>query len=347
MQNSYQLLLQNLKNGRKTLFITHCGPNGITKTVHDGNATAKWAGTDGREAALHVDRHDDEITLAEFFTPQPRLIILGGGHIAAPLAAMGAMLNFDVVIFDDRPSFANRSRFPDAHEIICDYFESMTQRIAIRHNDYIAIVTRGHKHDLQCLNALLKIDIPCYIGMIGSSRRVGIVRRQMLAEGYAAEDLERLHAPIGIDIGAVTPEEIAVSIVAEMIQERRQRPAAKNGLTAGRYEGDFTDMGLLEWLAEKNDEKAAIITVLSVKGSTPRGVGAKMGVLDNGRIVGSIGGGCAEADVVREARRIIRDGGYCCKIIDMIDSVEENGMVCGGVMEVLIEARRGKDSGPV
>lgn len=340
MQNSYQLLLHNLKNGRKTLFVTHCGPDGITKTVHDGNFPAAWAGMYGREPALLVDRHDDEITVAEFFIPKPRMIILGAGHIAAPLAAMGTMLNFDVVIFDDRPSFANRSRFPDAHEIICDYFDSMTQRITIRHNDYIAIVTRGHKHDLQCLNALLKIDVPCYIGMIGSSRRVGIVRRQMLAEGYAAEDLKRLHAPIGIDIGAVTPEEIAVSIVAEMIQEKRQRPAVKSGLTAGWCEGGFTDMGLLEWLAGESDEKAAIITVLSVKGSTPRGVGAKMGVLENGRIVGSIGGGCAEADVVKDARRIIRDGGYCCKLIDMTDSAEENGMVCGGVMEVLIEARR-------
>lgn len=330
MPNIYRQLLDSLTKGREAVLLTICGPDRLAKTVCEDPGVFG-----GGEEAVRVAGEADRFTVLERLSPGPRLVILGAGHVAVPLAAMGAMLQFEVVVFDDRPSFANRSRFPGAREVVCDYFEAAAGRLAFRKNDYVAIVTRGHKHDQNCLRAVLRGDMPRYVGMIGSKRRVRIVREQLLGEGFAPEVLERLHAPIGLAIGAVTPEEIALSILAEMVQERRWRSPGTGG---GRDEGAFADAELLQWLASDHEEKAALVTVLSVRGSAPRGAGAKMAVLEDGRIIGSIGGGCSEAEVVREARRIAAQGGWRRKTVDMADSAEDDGMVCGGVMEVLIEA---------
>jgi xanthine dehydrogenase accessory factor len=243
---------------------------------------------------------------------------------------MAHLLKFKVTVFDDRPSFADRTRFPDASEVICESFERISQRLAFRGNDYVAIMTRGHRHDIECLRSVLSSEaFPLYVGMIGSRRRVALVRRQMKEEGFSSERLERLHAPIGLDIGAVGPEEIALSILAEIVREKRGSVSQKRESHA--------DMELLESLAGAAEERAAVVTVVATKGPTPREAGAKMAVFYDGRTVGSIGGGCAEADVARDARQIILEGGYRLRTIDMEDSAEEDGMACGGKMEVLIE----------
>ncbi|MDR1874534.1 MAG: XdhC family protein [Synergistaceae bacterium] len=339
-------MFQNLQNGDEVVLVTRSRPDGLVKTLHAGTFPAE--GAQERNAypalkdALRVEKNGEEVTIVECFLPPPRLIIFGGGHIAVPLSLMGAMLKFDVTVFDDRPSFAGRTRFPGAAEVICDSFERVAERLTIRKNDYVVIVTRGHRHDQECLRAVLNGEIPRYMGMIGSRRRAAIVRRQMAEEGYAPL-MERLHSPIGLPIGAVTPEEIAVSILAEVLQEKRRNPG---DLDAGASRDDgkrYADMDVLQWLARAEEnggegENVAIVTVLSTRGSTPREAGAKMVVLRDGRAVGSIGGGCAEADVTRDAREILRSGGHCFKTVDLTDSAEDDGMMCGGVMEVLIEA---------
>ncbi|MDR1659342.1 MAG: XdhC family protein [Desulfovibrio sp.] len=331
MPDIYARILERLRQGKESLLVTTFRSGTTTKTLHE--ADAPIGDSERRREALRVVEGDDCLTLVERFFPKERLIILGAGHIALPLAKMGKMLHFETVVFDDRPSFANRERFPDAGDVVCDYFDNMTNRIAIHSGDFVAIVTRGHKYDQDCLRAIVCGEMPSYLGMIGSKRRVGIVLQQLREEGCAPEKLARLHAPIGLDIGAVTPEEIALAILAEMVRERRNPAAARD---MGRCEA--TDMELLEWLAEKHAEKAAVVTVLSVRGSAPRNAGAKMAVLDDGRVIGSIGGGCVEADVIRDARRILNEGGYRRKVVDLTDAAEENGMVCGGIMDVLIEA---------
>jgi xanthine dehydrogenase accessory factor len=287
--------------------------------------------------SLIAGESDGEITIAERFLPRPRMIIFGGGHIAVPLVHIASILQFDVTLFDDRPSFANCGRFPDAKNVICDNFNEISRRVDIRSSDYAIIVTRGHVHDQDCLRAILSGEIPCYMGMIGSRRRVAIVRKQLLDERIPAEVVERIHAPIGLRIGAVTPEEIAVSILAEVVQEKRKSPhgQSRSGESAGTY---YADMELVEFLAGGGWDKAALITVISTDGSTPRETGAKMAVLYDGRSIGSIGGGCAESDVLRDGIDIIQRGGYRLKTIDMTDSAEDDGMVCGGRMRVLIEA---------
>jgi xanthine dehydrogenase accessory factor len=241
-------------------------------------------------------------------------------------------------VYDDRPNFANRERFPDASEVICDSFSRVAELVSVRPADYVVIVTRGHKHDEDCLRAILSGVPPYYPGRRGSRRRTAIVRQQMKHEGFDEDRIDALHSPIGLAIGAVTPEEIVISIMAEVVKERRMKFSWADGGSAVSRGGESdADMELLECLARGDEEACAVITVVSAEGSTPRSAGAKMIARLDGSSVGSIGGGGAEAEVLRTAREIIENGGWNFQTVDMTDSADENGMVCGGVMTVLIE----------
>jgi xanthine dehydrogenase accessory factor len=326
--------MQTVRDGKQAAVVSKYTKTGIQKTLirEDGDQWERLAG--GMKALEAVTGHE-ETTLIERYSPKSRLIIFGGGHIALPLVTFGAALGFYVVVFDDRPSFANESRFPSAQEVICDRFENAMDMLNIRRTDYVVIVTRGHRHDQHCLRGVLQGETPFYTGMIGSRRRVEIVKRQLREEGFSAPQLDQVHSPIGLAIGAATPEEIAVSILAEIIQYKRLAPSAQTA--EAPQEAFASDMDAVDWLAKNNETAAAMVTVIASEGSTPRETGAKMLVLPWGDIIGSIGGGCAEADVIGDARDIIREGGYCLKQIDLTDSAEEDGMVCGGIMHVLIE----------
>ncbi|MGQ9525504.1 MAG: XdhC family protein [Armatimonadota bacterium] len=153
--------------------------------------------------------------------PKPVLLIVGAGHIGAALCHFGSALGFDVVVVDDRPSFANAERLPGASKIIVDDIPSAVRSYPIDKNTYVAIVTRGHRHDCAALRECIARPA-AYIGMIGSRRKIGVIYKQLMEEGSATEDmLARVYAPIGLDIGAVTVEEIAVSIAAELVMVRR------------------------------------------------------------------------------------------------------------------------------
>lgn len=153
--------------------------------------------------------------------PQPRLLILGGGHIAVPLAEMGKLLEFHVSIVDDRLSFANPTRFQSANQVLCQNFEKAIREFPSDTNTYVIIVTRGHRHDKTCLAEVLRRKKSAYIGMIGSRRKVAALIEDLREEGFTEEELKNVYAPIGLDIGAQTPAEIAVSIIAEIIMVRR------------------------------------------------------------------------------------------------------------------------------
>jgi len=152
--------------------------------------------------------------------PSPRLYIFGAGHIGLHLHKVATMAGFETIVSDDRDLYANRERFPDAHEIHAGEMGEIMPQLAPADSSYIVIVTRGHRHDMQVLRWAL--DTPAhYIGMIGSSRKVLAIYQELQAQGVPAESLRRVFAPIGIEIGAVTPEEIAISIIAELIAVRR------------------------------------------------------------------------------------------------------------------------------
>jgi len=155
----------------------------------------------------------------EPFLPPPVLLIAGAGHIAAPLAAMAHLMNFSVSVTDDRASFANRERFPNAKRLLVGDIESTLRHYPITSRTHIVLVTRAHAHDVQGLRAI--IDSPAaYIGMIGSQRRVWAVFKLLHQQGIPSEKLMRVRAPIGLDLGGSTPEEIALSIMAEITMLR-------------------------------------------------------------------------------------------------------------------------------
>jgi xanthine dehydrogenase accessory factor len=156
----------------------------------------------------------------EVVVPPPTLFIAGAGHIAMPLARMGAMLGFRVVVLDDRPTFANEERFPEADEVIAAPFAETLASYPLDGQTYVVLMTRGHAHDVECLAEV--IDKPvAYLGMIGSRRRVKGVLDLTREKGHPDELLARVHAPIGLDIGAQTPEEIGLSVMAEVVKARR------------------------------------------------------------------------------------------------------------------------------
>ena len=159
-----------------------------------------------------------------------RLIIVGAGHIAVPLCTLGAMLGFHVTVIDDRASFANRERFPDADEIIVKPFKAAIESLALDGRCYLVSVTRGHSFDEEVVRAALMQ--PCgFVGMIGSRRRVKATLERIGESGVPMERLADVHAPLGVAIGGETPEEIAVSIIAEIIRERRT--AERDDFTLG------------------------------------------------------------------------------------------------------------------
>ncbi len=158
----------------------------------------------------------------EYVSGGSMLVIVGAGHIAQPLSRLAKMLGFRIVILDDRPDFASSERFPDADQVIAEPFASALNRLDLSEESMVVLVTRGHRFDEFCLRRLL--DSPAfYLGMLGSKRRVRAVFSSLRADGYTEEQLERVWAPIGVDIGARSPVEIAVSIVAELLAVKRER----------------------------------------------------------------------------------------------------------------------------
>jgi xanthine dehydrogenase accessory factor len=159
--------------------------------------------------------------------PVAQLYLFGAGHVAHALYKVARFAGFDVTVIDDRETYANRERFPEARDIYAEDFEHACAQVAPNANSFLVIVTRGHADDMRILRWALNNDIQCrYLGMIGSQRKFLAIRKELETEGIPAEQFDRIHSPVGIDIGAITPEEIAVSVAAEMIAARRNSAAA-------------------------------------------------------------------------------------------------------------------------
>lgn len=156
--------------------------------------------------------------------PSQQLFIVGAGHVGFHLARLARAVGFRIHVIDDREKFANAERFPDAEQVIVDDIAAWLHQAELPAHAYAVIVTRGHRNDLDALRALAARDLR-YVGLIGSRAKVQRIYDALLAESMPAECLRRVHAPIGLDIGAVTPEEIAVSILAELIAVKRGRIA--------------------------------------------------------------------------------------------------------------------------
>jgi xanthine dehydrogenase accessory factor len=157
--------------------------------------------------------------------PAATLYIFGAGHVALNLYKVTRMAGFDVTVVDDREAYANRERFPEAKDVYADDFDHVLNQLSPNESSYLVITTRGHRDDMRVLR--WAVETPArYIGMIGSQRKVIAIYKELEREGILREKLERVYAPMGIDIGAITPEEIAVSVAAELIALRRNSAAA-------------------------------------------------------------------------------------------------------------------------
>ncbi len=259
-----------------------------------------------------------------------KLVICGGGHVSLPIIRMGKMLGFQVTVLEDRPKFADHARAAGADSVICDEFEKGLSKVEGDFETYFVIVTRGHRYDEVCLETILKKK-SAYVGMMGSKRRVAIVKDQLEEKGTKRSRLEEVHTPIGLRIGAETPEEIAVSILAEIIQIKNA-DAKRSG-----YSKELMEV----LLGEKQEHlKKVLATIVSRKGSAPRSVGTKMLILEDGTLIDTIGGGCAESDIIAKALLMMREGKIKFQIctVDMTrEAAEDEGMVCGGKIEVMLE----------
>lgn len=336
MRKVYSDILTKIKQGQPAAIMTTLPKDGgkaekkIFTNQEDVPASYKDILASGKPTVIREAGSDIFI---EPVQPKDRLIILGGGHIAMPLVKFASEIGFSVTICDDRPAFANEGRFPQAERVICETFDDCFDKLEVSEFDYVVIITRGHRHDTLCLRKLLSLPETFYLGMIGSKRRVEGVKEMLIEEGFDQDRIQRIFTPIGLSIGAVTPEEISISILAQIIKEKRlgrpdHRPVQCSDL----------DPEVIKALAGQTSASCSVVTVMSSKGSVPRGPGAKMIVFPDRTIIGSIGGGCSESDVIWDAMNIIGTGRHLIKNIDLTgDVAESEGMVCGGIMEVLVE----------
>jgi xanthine dehydrogenase accessory factor len=169
--------------------------------------------------------------------PVPYAFIFGGGHISKSLSKVATLAGFATVVVDDRESFANRERFPEAVEVHAGEYEEVFPQLAINETSYLIVVTRGHRDDMRVLR--LAAATPArYIAMIGSKRKVLNVIRELEKEGIPRAAFEKIHAPMGLDIGAISPEEIAVSVAAEMIAVRRNAASNWRSLSMSVFAGE-------------------------------------------------------------------------------------------------------------
>lgn len=276
-----------------------------------------------------------ERVFAELLGNEKKIVICGAGHVSMPVIRIAKMMGFHVTAIDDREQFVQNALDNGADEGICSGFEEALANIPGDPDTFFIIVTRGHMSDSECL--LNIVNKPrAYVGMIGSRRKVGLVKQMLADNGVSQEMIDSVRTPIGLDIGAETPEEIAVAILAEII-EVKNRTRKSTGIPAD----------IMKPLLSDERGPAVLATIISKKGSSPRTTGTRMLVEEGGAITGTIGGGCAEATVINYASEVLRNledkekhkaAGPVIMHVDMTGKdVAESGMICGGAIEVLLE----------
>ena len=262
-----------------------------------------------------IREYRGDLCREEVLTGAFRLVIFGSGHVARQVCRMGSYLGFETVVYDDRPEFLKKEYFPDAGTLICAGFDKVFEKLKPYKNTYYLVMTRSHAFDFSCVRQILEQPFE-YLGMIGSSKKTAELKRQLSGWGIRQEMGDMIHAPVGLSISARTPEEIAVSVAAELIMEKNKKSFTQlpaeilNKLTGG-----FS--GIMAVIIEK-------------EGSAPREAGCRMLIDQNGTYFGTIGGGKAEYLVIKDAQTAepmsIREYG-----------MESGDMICGGRIKVLFE----------
>ena len=273
---------------------------------------------------------DGQRVFAERFGAVPQLVVCGGGHVAAALVKQAKLLGLPVLAIDDREDFAQQLRAAGADTVLCAPFAQALQNVPGGAETYFAVLTRSHAFDLDCLTLILQKPA-AYVGMMGSRGRAALVRRQLLETGLDSQRVESLCAPIGLAIGAQTAAEIALSILAQIVQVKNARPQTEG-----------YPIALLDAIvqAEKASTPAVLATIVTRHGSTPRDVGAKMLIMPDGSTVGSVGGGIMEHYTVQAAQKLLAQAAPVLQCLQLsADGKNEDAAIaaCGGSMEVLLQ----------
>lgn len=274
---------------------------------------------------------------AERFGAVPQLVVCGGGHVAAAVVKLAKLLGLPVLAMDDREEYASQLYAAGADSVLCAPFVQALETIPGGAETYFVVVTRAHSYDVDCLKLILQKPA-AYVGMMGSRGRTALVRRQLLDAGLDAVRVESLYAPIGLPIGSQTAEEIALSILAQIVQIKNARPQTEGFQTVLLDKMEQVDMKQIP---------AVLATIIARHGSTPRDVGAKMLILPDGETVGSVGGGIMEYRVIRAAQDILKERDPAMQRLQLSANDENDDeaiAACGGSMEVLLQTlRSGKE----
>ena len=348
-------ILEGLERDSLNMVLTVVGPELTGEKCLLADGKLLWESEQGGFFAEHLAEAaaltrngicplEGKQVLCERVSFEKKLVVCGAGHVGQQVIRIGRMLEMEVTVLEDREEFAGKAREAGAQKVLCGSYTDCMKQVRGSDDSYFVVLTHGHRCDRDCVQAALEKK-HAYVGMIGSRRHGEIVKESLAAGGMAPELLDELHTPIGLSIGAQTPSEIAVAIMAEMI-------AVKS--SSGSEEGFTKEIvrALLERVtAEKGQSEeegkdnppfvfAVLATIADRQGSAPRKAGTKMAVFPDGTIAGTIGGGSGEARAIQAAldllaRRAVRP--------EMIHEImlagpdDRDRMVCGGEMRILLE----------
>ncbi|MDY0287583.1 MAG: XdhC family protein [Sphaerochaeta sp.] len=318
MNNYYTTLLDRLK--RETV---------VRKTVLQGEGIGDEALFSGDEMIASRVRGEhcwnEEGLLVERLDSKVELVLCGGGHVAKALYALATTLEMEISILDERVEFCNRELYPEAALHCAPFGETLDERQSWI-KPYFVIITRGHSFDQQCLEQCLALP-HSYIGMIGSRHKVAITLDNLRKKGISEKTLAGVYTPIGLAIGAVTAEEIAISIMAQIISVYRKQTHSVR-----------LDPKLLRLLSERDGYILA--RVVGKSGSAPCDIGFQMAIFSDGTTQGTVGGGLVEANTIEHARLMLADGTMANSVIEYgLDSAKAGslGMICGGEVALLFQ----------
>ena len=293
----YEKLLEELKNGSIKRY-----------TSLEGDTIG--------EESLNINNFKGRV-LEENLTPPVHLVLFGAGHVGKALFHLARLQDIDITVIDSRDEILKQEDFPNAELIKVDYSNMDALKLNV-YNPYFCIFTHGHFGDKACLEWCLKQKTE-YVGMIGSKGKVKNTFEKLLKEGYTEEQLAKVHAPIGITIGGDTPQEIAVSIMAEIIQTYSSKPNRS-----------VMDIELLKVLSKK---EGVLCRIISKKGSAPRQIGTSMFVTKE-KVYATVGGGALEKRVIEEALNL-KENVMLKEYI--LNPQGDLNMICGGDEEILFQ----------
>ncbi|MGO4971132.1 XdhC/CoxI family protein [[Clostridium] aminophilum] len=340
--------------GEKILYrLTKDGPVSLAEAIPDSRETRGFRHTDPPALPPLAPsdptfRTGSGLVYAERFGGKTEIVLCGAGHVALAVTRMAKLLSMHVTVIDDRSEFTEKAEAAGADRVICDSFEHALDGIPGNANTAFIVMTRAHAYDKVCLRKILEKPY-LYLGMMGSHGRTALIREEFLASGYTKKTMDTVHMPIGLEIHSETPEEIAVSILAELIC------IANSSAKGFGYSSE-----MLSALRSAAAGPLAMAVIVRKEGEAPRNPGAKLFVRPDGTFVGTIGGGFAEA-MIRKAGLVLLNGGDGAEALDrelslhggrvlsrtgarmLIDlsihaaADDMAGMFCGGSMLVYVE----------